>query len=121
MVKTKIFRLDGTILKIKKNSKKVIFSAYEKLLAEKDVLLKSKPLKIWSFGENETENENVSSWCDDFKKVIFLAYGKLLAEKHVFLNQNRWRYEIFVDTKKFCLDLTVLKNSKKSKKVNFLA
>ena len=90
LVKTKKFRLDGTILKNKKNSKKVIFSAYRKLLAEKHVFFKSKPLKIRNFGKNQ----EVSSWCDDFKKqvksekVIFSAYGKLLAENTFFFKSK---------------------------------
>ena len=67
--------------------KKVILSAYQKLLTEKHVFFKSKPLKIWNFGRNE----KVLSWCDNLKKqenpkkVIFSAHGKLLAEKHAFL------------------------------------
>ena len=74
----------------KKNPKKVIFSAYENLLAAKHLFFKSKPLKICNF----VKDEQVSSGCDDFKiqvkleKVIYSAYRKLLAEKNVFFNSK---------------------------------
>ena len=74
-------------IKKRKKSEKSDFSAWEKLLGEKHVFFKSKPLKIWYFGKNQ----KVSSWCDIFKnkknpkKVIFSAYGKLLTKTHVFL------------------------------------
>ena len=47
------------------------------------------------------------------KKVICSAYGKL------FFNQNRVRYEILVETKKFRLDVTILKDKKKSEENHF--
>ena len=54
------------------------------------------------------------------KKVIFSAYGKSLAEKHVlFFNQNRGRYKILVETKKFRLDGTILKKKEKFEKSHF--
>ena len=65
MLKTKKFCLDVTISINWEKFEKDIFSAYEKLLAEKHVFFKSKPLKIWNFGKNE----KVLSWCDDFKKT----------------------------------------------------
>ena len=63
--------------KKQKKIEKSHFSAYGKLLAEKDVLLKSKPLNIWSFGENDF----FLSWWDDLKKqkktkkIIFRPAG----------------------------------------------
>ena len=53
------------------------------------------------------------------KKVIFSAYGKSLAEKHVlFFNQNRGRYKILVETKKFRLDGTI-SNNKNIRRIDF--
>ena len=94
---TKKLRIDKNRCNEKK-IKKNIFSAYGKLLAEKHVFLKSKPLKMWNFGRNE----KVSSWCDDFKKqeksqnTLYFGLEKIISRKtRFFLNQNCWRYDAF--------------------------
>ena len=63
------------------------------------------------------------SWNDDFRKTrkiqkkSFFCPTKIISQKsRVFLNQNLWRYEILVKTKKFRLDVTISEKQEKYKK-----
>ena len=71
-------------------------------------------MKIWTFGQNQKIclDLTISKKHEKSYKINFSAYEKLSAEKHVFLNQNRWRFEILIKTKKIRFDVTISKKQK---------
>ena len=99
---TKIFVLDMANSK-KKIIQKVFFSAYKEFLAENDVFWKSKPMKIWNFGEYKKCLFLI--WSIQKKiiqKVIFSAYGEFLAENDVSWKSKPLKIWNFGKTKNVC-------------------